>query len=324
MATLLSLGLGLACLLPLSCESSGAPASDNPGSGGPLPSSGDSPIGDDGDGGANDPSVEDPTITVNFEQAAGFHRILKSDPIPDLAIELTTDPLANDQAVGALTIQGNPELGPTDFVGPGLHAAELEINSATHLYGKYVFRARFPSCAPEEELVSGLFTYFNDGTDTNQDSIADNSELDIEHLCGGPKYLWLSVWTDYQSSPLESFRKTTRRIDMRAGKAMQTDLGSSTYDLKPEVESVPVVIPDFPNPDQYYEIGFEWRKDWVRYFLVEKGVEKNLWLLEGAEYIPQRPATVLINLWHPSPHWSKTGDADFPASDATRRYASIG
>jgi hypothetical protein len=92
-----------------------------------------------------------------------------------------------------------------DFQGP---ASAVEVESvATFHYGRYETSVRFASCAAAEEIVSGIFTYLNDGTDTNGNGIADNSEIDVELLCGEPYLLWLTIWTDYETSPTERFSR---------------------------------------------------------------------------------------------------------------------
>lgn len=275
-------------------------------------SSGGASGGSGGSGGEASP----PSIQVDFDSDEGFAIVPKTALIPGATGTRVEDAHAEDNAALRLFIPGDPALGSGDYVGPGAHAIEASIDGSRQLYGRYEMRVRFPICASDEELVTGLFTYFNDGSDADANGIADNSEIDIEHLCGDPEYLWFSVWTDYQGAPVETFRRTTRVVNMRTGSALETPKGHDRYgDLSP-APAVDVALADFPNPDAYYQLGFEWRADFVRYYLVHEGREIELWRLEGAAYVPQREAIFLLNLWHPAEHWWSGGAADFPSNDA--------
>lgn len=265
-------------------------------------------------------ATEPPDLHVEFDDESGFHVVSKSELIPGATATLASDANASDGHAIALTVPGNAAFGEDDYVGPGAHAIEIAIDGSDQLYGRYEVAARFPECGTNEELVSGIFTYFNDGSDEDEDGVSDNSEIDIEHLCGDPKFLWFTVWTDYQGAPTEQFARTSRLIDMRTGAVQQTELGGTSWGgLSPAGSIDGLALADFPNPDVYYHLGFEWTASAVRYFLIHEGREIELWTLEGTDYVPQRPAEFLINLWHPGEHWSKAGAADFPANDATLR-----
>jgi hypothetical protein len=203
-------------------------------------------------------------------------------------------------------------------VGPGAHAIEVVRDGGAQLFGRYEFDVQFPTCSADEDLVSGLFTYFNDGSDEDEDGIGDNSEIDIEHLCGQPQFLWMTVWTDYEDCPSLDVRRTSRVINMRTGAYDETPHGSSSWDdMAPAGTLQDIAIEGFPVPGTYYTLGFEWTGQSVRYFLVDDGIEKDLFVVSGVDYVPQRPAQLLLNLWHPATHWYGGGDADFPAGDAS-------
>lgn len=264
-----------------------------------------------------------PDFFADFADDSGFAVVSKTDLLPGATAEPVEEAGAHDGHAIELLVPGDESLGAEDYVGPGAHAIELDFEHPAQLYGRYEFRVRFPECGSDEEMVSGLFTYFNDGSDDDEDGISDNSEIDVEHLCGEPQYLWLSVWTDYQGSPTEEFRKTTRVIDMRDGSVRQTEAGISSYGGLSDAGSIEgLALVDFPDPNAYYQLGFEWEAGHVRYFLVlpeEDSCETReveLWSLEGSDFVPARSAQFLVNLWHPGTHWSAGGPADYPKNDA--------
>lgn len=253
----------------------------------------------------------------------GFTVAPKSALIPGATATTTKDSGASDGNALKFTVPGNASFGPSDYDGPGAHAIEVVYEGAERLYGRYEFNVSFPSCGADEELVSGLFTYFNDGSDADSDGVADNSEIDIEHLCGQPEYLWLTVWTDYAENPSVQFRRTSRVVNLRTGEVQQTSLGGSSWGGLSPAGTLPFAIPNFPLKGQFYNFGFEWRSTFVRYFVILDGEEKELWKLEGEAYVPQRAAALLMNLWHPSTHWMKDGPADFPAATASFLIDSV-
>lgn len=308
-------------------DGDGAPAGGSGGASSGGAASGGAPSGGNSTGGSSTGGTEadPPEFETSFSADADLHVVTKSQLIPGATATRAADESAADGEVARLFIAGNPSLGSDDYAGPGAHAIELDFEHPAQLYGRYEMTVRFPECGAGEELVSGLFTYFNDGSDEDDDGIADNSEIDIEHLCGDPAYLWLTVWTDYESAPAEQFRRTSRLVNMRTGATQTTELGGSSWGGLSASAAIPgLALTDFPAANTYYRLGFEWRADSVRYFLIHEGVEIELWKLSGAEYVPQRPAEFLINLWHPDTHWSKAGDADFPANDAELRIDWLG
>lgn len=235
---------------------------------------------------------------------------------PGAAVELgVAEPAADDGEVARLVFRGVPGLGTYDRVGPPF-ASELATLRDDFHYGTYRMRARLASCAPGEEVVNGLFTYFNDGTDHDDDGLVDNSEIDLEILCGTPDVLFLSVWTEYTFEG-ERFRKWTRAIDLSTGELWDSP-SDREHGLVYAGQDPSLVLPDLLAADRFVELGFEWRADRVRYFAVVDGAERTLAELTDPTRIPQLPATLIFNVWHPAEHW--IGDADppdFPALDAT-------
>lgn len=224
---------------------------------------------------------------------------------------------APDSAVAALVVAGDPAFGPQHKVGPGF---ATQISTVEPLgYGVYRTRVKPAACASGEELVNGIFVYANDGTtDANHNGMIDNNEIDIEILCGEPQLLWMTIWTDYDE--VAGFRKVSRVIDFETGNAYQTKAGKEgTY----EIGSTPVATldaakrPDFSLTADFLEMGFEWRADTIRYFIVLDGVNVTLWTCTDSTLIPQPPAAFMLNLWHTDAHWWSGGNADYPAHDAT-------
>jgi hypothetical protein len=235
---------------------------------------------------------------------------------PNATVELDIDETAaSDGEVARLVFKGVPGLGTYDRVGPP-YASELATVRDDFHFGTYRMRARLAACAPGEEVVNGLFTYFNDGTDHDNDGLPDNSEIDLEILCGTPDVVFLSVWTDYDIDE-DRFRKWTRAIDFATGTVWESP-ADDTHDLVLVGVQPALVRPGFLAPHHFVELGFEWRTDRVRYFAVVDGAELPLWELTGAARVPQLPATLIFNVWHPAEHWiGSGGPPDFPAHDAT-------
>lgn len=277
---------------------------------------------DDGNLAAGDgctPTCTLPAFEVGFTGASGWSQVSKSAIIPGATVGVELDGLASDGSTLALRAPGDENLNGAAYAGPGAHAAEAVVGAPMG-FGRYEFKVRFAACQSDEEMVNGLFTFMNDGTDEDGDGLDDNSEIDIELLCGESKYLSLSVWTDYDNAT-DAFRKSTRVINMRTGTVRDTAHGASTYGGLSVVGTMPAVVQsDFPNPSKYYHIGFTWTPTAVTYFMMVNGIEVPLWTLAGEEFVPQRPADLRLNLWHSKDHWMTTPSAaDYPASDATMR-----
>lgn len=219
---------------------------------------------------------------------------------------------ASDNAVAELVFKGNSSLGPSDKLSPD-YATEIGTNQSFQ-YGTYRTRVQLARCAPTEELVNGIFTYFNDGKDHDGDGLVDNSEIDIEILCSDPSIISLTIWSQYTSDTAK--KGVSRVIRTKTGNYEdsindQTVTGSGN---RSEFK-----IAGFPDANAFYEMGFEWHADRVRYFLVVGEVEVTLWTFTDPTYIPSLPAAFLFNVWHSSDWWDSRGTADYPASDAVMR-----
>ncbi len=235
---------------------------------------------------------------------------------PGAAVDLgAADPAADDGNVARIVFRGEPDLDTYDQVGPAF-ASELATLQHDFHFGVYRMRVRLASCAPGEEVVNGLFTYFNDGIDHDGDGLDDNSEIDLEILCGTPDVLFMSVWTDY-SPQGERFRKWTRAIDVATGDIWEAP-SDREHGLVRTGNDPSLRLPDLFSPDHFVELGFEWRTDRVRYFAVVDGAERTLGELTDPARVPQLPAALMFNVWHPAEHWfGDGGPPDYPAGDAT-------
>jgi beta-glucanase (GH16 family) len=219
---------------------------------------------------------------------------------------------AADNAVAELVFKGNSSLGPSDKLSPD-YATEIGTNQSFQ-YGTYRTRVQLARCTSTEELVNGIFTYFNDGKDHDGDGLVDNSEIDIEILCSDPSIISLTIWSQYTS---DTAKKGVSRV-----------IRTKTGDYEDSVNDQTIVgngnrsefkLAGFPDPNAFYEMGFEWHADRIRYFLVVGEVEVTLWTFTDPSYIPSLPAAFLFNVWHSSDWWDSRGTADYPASDAVMR-----
>ena len=134
------------------------------------------------------------------------------------------EPFATDQSVVRITLPGLPNLGPQDASSPG---SSNEIYTPELLsFGTYRVRAKAAACEPNEEVVTGIFTYSygadlngdgvisgkeEKGADTNKNGMNDNNEIDIEILCGTPNFIWMTInlqhpYHGHRSDPRASHR----------------------------------------------------------------------------------------------------------------------
>jgi hypothetical protein len=227
---------------------------------------------------------------------------------------------ARDGQVVELRYPGDPALGPADRVGPVRWPVELRTQEPLH-YGEYRLAVELARCAASEELVNGIFVYANDGQDHDGNGIVDNAEIDVEILCSAPHLYWMTVWTDYQPGPHGArFQKQTRLVDLRSGRYRETPPGKEgTYETRPAGVLPEAVDPSFPEPKRFYELGFEWRPEFVRYFVRRGEADVTLWKLERQERIPVHPARFMLNVWHSRRHWLGGAEADYPARDGVMR-----
>ncbi|MBU6951172.1 glycoside hydrolase family 16 protein [Hahella sp. HN01] len=271
---------------------------------------------DNGDGDGDDNGDPDPGVPQINDEFTANQGQWYSRRQPNGAVDFgAADAAAGDNAALSLLFPGNPDLNSGDNASP-YYASEVGYNQKTH-YGRYETRVKFASCSPGEEAVNGIFIYDNDGTDKNGNGLADNTEIDIELLCGEPNILWLTTWTDYGGDSENQFRKKSRAIDMATGAYRETPAGmEGTYETVPAGALPNIGLADFPHADTYYTVGFDWHADRIRWYIKLDGKEVTLWDMRDAAMVPQRPAIFMLNLWHSPWHWFDYGPADYPAANA--------
>jgi hypothetical protein len=262
-----------------------------------------------GGGGAAGLDAGAPTYETQFTSGDGF--TYRSQPKGSVRFG-ADDAAGEDQKVVTLLFPGDPALGTGDGAGPA-NASEIDA-SRKFSFGTYRTRVKLARCSATEELVNGIFTYFNDGADHNGDGIVDNSEIDIEILCSNPAKISLTVWSQYSSDT--KFIKLTRVIDTATGDYSESP-NDHEYGLVPKGHDDAYRIPGFPKADSFYEMGFEWHPTRIRYFIVLDGTELTLWNFDDAAHVPQLDAPFLFNLWHAPMDWWTGAAADYPAADAT-------
>ncbi|MCL2450576.1 MAG: glycoside hydrolase family 16 protein, partial [Polyangiaceae bacterium] len=195
----------------------------------------------------------------------------------------------------------------------GTAAAEEIVSNGSFSFGTFRYRVLLAACASTEEAVNGLFAYFNDGS-LALDGLVVNREVDIEILCGEPWLINLTIWTEYTDDL--HCKNQTRVLDTRTGTLYvfaDDQLGNETG-----TESHPeLMVPGFPATGTFYEMGFTWAPDHLRYFMNFGGGDVTLWDATDATRIPQAPMEQHFNLWAPGAHWSTGAASAAPARDTT-------
>jgi hypothetical protein len=221
-----------------------------------------------------------------------------------------SDSGATDGKVVQLTLPAFANASPNG--GPNLQSPTL------YKFGTYEARYKAADCSaqPSTGAISGFFTYVNDGTDTNGNGIADNSEIDFEILCAEPNVIWLTQWTDFQSSPL-AMKRIYRELDLASGTIRQTcyseGYGTCTQDLTGSATegspSTLTPLPGFNSGKAYYTYGFTWLTNRVTWYIINPANNQKIILWDYAgptTRITQRAAYYMFNLWHTN-NWSPPG-----------------
>jgi hypothetical protein len=213
---------------------------------------------------------------------------------------------ASDNAVVDLTRTGNQT--PT-----GTSGAEEIVSNRPFSFGTFRFRLSLATCASSEEVVNGPFAYHNDGS-LAPDGLVINREIDIEILCGEPYLINLTIWTEYTDD--KHLKNQARVVDTRTGTVLV--FANDSQGNETGTESHPeLAIAGFPQAGTFYEMGWTWAHDHLRYFLVSGGKELTLWDATDTTRIPQAPMEQHFNIWAPGDHWSTGTKAPPPAKDAT-------
>jgi hypothetical protein len=333
---------------PLGCSSSGGPwgganAADSaaPGDAAPAEAAVDSSAQDSTTTGVGDSSASDAPIDSSAPPSQDSSSPTSDDaglpdvygPVPDGGVfcqfvqtDQTTyfDPAQQTMPTGTVTF-GVSNSGASDgkvatltrkggqaTIGTG--GAEEIVSSQSFSYGTFRFRANLATCATSEDLVNGLFTYFNDGS-TAPDGLVINREIDIEVLCGAPWLINLTIWTEYNDDT--HCKNQSRVVDTQAGK-VYVFANDQSNGVQTGTEDHPeFVFPGWPQAGVFYEMGWTWAPDHLRYFLNVGGTDVTLWDATDATRIPQAPMAQHFNLWAPGMHWSTGTSAPPPAKDST-------
>jgi hypothetical protein len=223
-----------------------------------------------------------------------------------------SDGAAGDGRVVQLTLPAFPGAGPGG--GPNLQSNQL------FGFGTYEARLKTADCSaqPSTGIISGFFTYLNDGSDQNGNGIRDNSEIDFEWLCAEPNVIWVTQWTDYQESPTLAMRRIMREIDLATGTIRQTcyseGFGACTQNLTGSAtEGQPssiTPIPGYNSATAYYTYGFTWLSNRLTWYVYHPttGAKIILWDYQGPTVrITQRQAWYMFNVWH-TPSWAPPGN----------------
>jgi chitodextrinase len=222
-----------------------------------------------------------------------------------------------------LTLPAFPASSPNG--GPNLQSPTL------YGFGTYEARFKTPDCSsqPSTGMVTGFFTYLNDGTDQDGNGVRDNSEIDFEILCAEPNVLWLTQWTDFQESPL-AMKRLFRELDLATGTIRSTcyseGYGVCTENLtgNPTQGQPSSITPiaGFNSATAYYTYGFTWLSNRLTWYIYHPttGAKIILWDYQGpTARITQRQAYYMFNVWH-TPNWSPPGMGATAQNNTPRHF----
>jgi hypothetical protein len=241
-------------------------------------------------------------FTENWDASTSAYFNLSSGK--SSATSNVADAAANDGKVLKMTLAARPRAGAGN--GP-------EIQSPLrYQYGSYSSRLKTANCSaqPLAGVVTGYFTYFNNGQDTTGDGLPDNSEIDFEWLCAEPQVFFITMWTDYDSSP-DVHKKVYREINLATGTILKTCYdevwGECQVLTSSELQPTSITaIPGYNSSTAYYEYGFTWTSAGVRWWVVDPANSQQitLWDYQGpAARITTVPAYYMTNVWHTN-NWS--------------------
>jgi hypothetical protein len=268
--------------------------------------------------------------TCTFALSDDFAAPLSSDwsaPRTEEPGSSVTAPVADADAVDGQVLELLFPGGTSpEHAGPAW-ATELET-AVPYGFGTYQARLRAPKASRSTGLVTAFFTYFNDGADHDMDGVVDNHEIDVELLAAEPSTVYMSVWTEYQDvGGVETFYKTTRKVDLRTGRVWETPPGGEgTYDLV-EVAPLGWRAKKFRSWRAFATYRFEWSAGAVEY-AIDLGDGQGfrvLWTLTGTpnDAIPSIPAPLLFNLWHNAAHWHSGKPSRVPKRDVVLHADSV-
>jgi len=254
------------------------------------------------------PEQGNPSLSENFASLSTNFNSTKS--IPDGMIQFgILNGEAQDSKIAQLIIPGHPEYGQNDFKSPpGVQLESLQ----SFAFGTFRNHLQASACAQANEgVIYGIFTYQNDGSDNNVNGIIDNNEIDIEISCDSPDTIFLTLWTDYSSD--SSFRKVTRKINLKTGSYIETKAGEENQWALNQSGQL-TTFPGISSIGEWLDVGFTWKSNKVEFFLYSNGIRYSLWIYQDSNHIPQHAAPFLYNVWHTPTLWSNDGIADYPSS----------
>jgi hypothetical protein len=225
---------------------------------------------------------------------------------------------ARDGNLAELVFPGNASFASADGAGPD-YVTQLSTRDRFG-FGTLRTRVSFGGCSDTEEVVQAVLGYFSDGQDHDSNGITDDIEIDLQVTCGNPRFVYLSVYTDYQATPVgEHFRKLSHLVNLSTGTEYDTPADDSDT-FEQSGTNANLTRPSLATTDTFYELGFEWHPSSIRFFLTDAGEELTLWTLDDPAHVPQEPVHLMYNLWHPDSHWfPDSSSADFPADDVVMR-----
>lgn len=170
-----------------------------------------------------------------------------------------------------------------------------------YFHGHYSAIMKTADCSsqPNTGLNTGYFVFFNNKTDTNQNGMIDNSEIDFEFLCGDPSLVYLSVYSDFENHDV--LYKTNRLVNIRTGKIIQSyRVENKTWKRLPRTETF-TPIADFNPGLKFYEYGFDWLPGGVNFWmrdLDDPGTILHLWNYSApsGDWMPSSPSYYLATL----------------------------
>lgn len=269
----------------------------------------------------------DPDVFEDFQSISAFWH----PPSPRLTqwdFELIADAEAKNSSAIKLYLPGDP-FAEKNYRRGTIGASQISSKEKMG-FGTYFVRAKAgaASCAENEEIINGIFTYFSDGV-TADEHAPINSEIDIEFVCSDPHRISLTVWTNYDDHT-GSARKVSRVVDMRNGQYIETSpgmehaFGGASYGVFGTVEKVALAGHDFNPVENYYEMGFEWAPENVVFFIFLNEEKITLWDFSesgrDSSFIPKHEAYFMLNVWRPSHRWWNVDSAvkvGYPGEDSS-------
>lgn len=225
---------------------------------------------------------------------------------------------ASDGNVAELLFPGDTSLNALDAAGPD-YVTQLSTRDRFG-FGTLRTRVNFGGCSGTEEVVQAVLGYFSDGMDHDGNGITDDIEIDLQIACGAPRFVYLSVFTDYQTTPTgEQYRKLSHIVDFSTGAQFDTPADNSDAFVQ-SVSNAALVRPDLVTSNVFYDLGYEWHTNSIRFFLDDGTEALTLWTLSDTTHVPKQPVYLMYNIWHPSSHWfPNSSSADFPAKDVVMK-----